>query len=104
MTYLKFLEEVVNELSRIVKGSVKLEVPVTSFEQPDLETAYIKLTFSKANIFMCFDCGTNSEAKEYYSLLCKYPKCTKFYIECCVDRLQTCLKYEILRLFMEEEE
>lgn len=99
MTYLKFLEEVVNELSRIVKGSVKLEVPVTSFEQP-----YIKVTFNKANIFMCFDCGINSEAKDYYSFLCNHPKHAKTYIECCVERLQTCLKYEILRLFMEENE
>lgn len=102
MTYLEFLEEVVNELSRIVKGSVKLEVPVTSSELPGLGTAYIRVTFGKASIFVCFDCGTNSEAKNYYSLLCNYPKETKFYIECCADRLRACLKYEILRLFMED--
>lgn len=35
MTYLEFLEKVVDELSKIVKGLAKLEVPVTSFEQPD---------------------------------------------------------------------
>lgn len=95
MTYLEFLEEVVNELSRIVKGSVKLE-------RPGLGTAYIKVIFSKANIFMCFDCGTNSEAKEYYSLLCNHLKGAKSYTECCVDRLKACLEYEILRLFMED--
>jgi|GEM_PF-3841716 hypothetical protein len=102
MNYLEFLEEVVNELSRIVKGSVKLEVPVTSSELPGLGTAYIKVIFSKANIFVCFDCGTNSEAKKYYSLLCNHPKGAKSYIECCVDRLQACLEYEILRFFMED--
>ena len=74
MTYLEFLAKVADELSKIVKGSVKLEVPVNFFKQPDLEAAYIKVIFSKANIFMCFDCGTNSEAKEYYSLLCNHPR------------------------------
>lgn len=47
MTYLEFLEKVVNELSKIAKGSVKLEVPVKFFKQPDLEATYIKITFNK---------------------------------------------------------
>lgn len=42
MTYLEFLEEVADEFSKNVKGSVKLEIPVTSFKQFDLEAAYLK--------------------------------------------------------------
>lgn len=41
MTYLEFLGKVVDELSKIVKGSAKLEVPVTSFEQPDCPKKHI---------------------------------------------------------------
>lgn len=103
MTYLEFLEEIVNELSKIVKGSVKLELPVTSFEQPNYpEGAYIKITFSKANISICFDCGIHSEANVYYRQVCKYGD-AESYIGYCVEWLQNCLEYQILKLFMKED-
>lgn len=102
MTYLEFLEKVVDELSEIVKGSVKLEVPVNSFEQPDLEAAYIKVTFNKANFSVCFKCGISSEAYDYYRQLCKYGG-TESYIGYCVERLRNCLKYQILKLFVGED-
>lgn len=104
MTYLEFLEKVVNELSKVVKGSAKLEFSVNSFGQPDLEAAYFKVTFNRANISAYFDCGINSEAKDYYSLLCNHPKHAKTYIECCAERLQTCLEHEILYAFFTREE
>ena len=96
MTYLEFLEKVVNELSKIVKGIVELEIPTTSFEQP-----YIKVTFNKANISLCFDCGIHSEANVYYRQLCKYED-IESYVGYCVKRLQNCLEYQILKLFVEE--
>lgn len=103
MTYLEFLEKVVNELSKIAKGSVKLEIPVNSFEQPECpEEAYIKITFSKANISICFDCGIHSEANVYYCQVCKYGD-TESYISYCVEWLQNCLEYQILKLFIEED-
>lgn len=94
MTYLEFLEKVVDELSEIVKGSAKLEVPVNSFEQP-----YIKVTFNKTNISICFDCGIHSEANVYYRQLCKYGD-AESYIGYCVEWLQNCLEYQILKLFV----
>lgn len=97
MTYLEFLEEVVNELSKIVKGSVKLEIPTTSFEQP-----YIKVAFNKANISLCFDCGIHSEANIYYRQVCKYGD-AESYIGYCVEWLQNRLEYQILKLFVEED-
>lgn len=82
-----------------------LEVPVNSFEQPDYpKEAYIKTTFNKANIFVYFDCDISSEANDYYSLLCSYPKHAKTYIECCVERLQICLEHEILYAFFTRED
>lgn len=103
MTYLEFLEKVVDELSKIVKGSAKLEVPVTSFEQPDCpKKAYIKVTFSKVNISICFDCGIHSEAYVYYRHLCNYGG-TESYIGYCVEWLRNCLKYQILKLFAGED-
>lgn len=101
MTYLEFLEEVVNELSKIVKGSVKLEVPVKFFKQPDLEAAYIKVTFNKANFSVCFKCGISSEAYVYYCHLCNYGD-AESYINYCVKRLQNYLEYQILKLFVKE--
>ena len=103
MTYLEFLEEVVNELSKIVKGSVTLEVPVNSFERPDyLKEAYIKTTFNKANISICFDCGTHSGTNVYYRQLCKYGD-AESYIGYCVEWLRNCLEYQILKLFIKED-
>lgn len=102
MTYLEFLEKVVDEFSKTVKGSVKLEIPRKSFKQPDLEAAYIKTTFDKANISICFDCGTNSGTNAYYHHLCNYGD-TEFYIDYCVEWLQHCLKYQILKLFVKED-
>lgn len=103
MTYLEFLEKVVNELSKIVKGSVKLEVPVTPFEQPTYpEEAYIKTTFNKANFSVCFDCGANSEANVYYRHLCDYGD-AESYIGYCVEWLRHCLESQILKLFVEED-
>lgn len=102
MTYLEFLEKVVNELSKIVKGSVKLEVPVKFFKQPDLEAAYIKVTFNKANFSVCFKCGFSSKAYVYYRYLCNYGG-TESYIGYCVEWLRNCLKYQILELFVEED-
>jgi hypothetical protein len=103
MTYLEFLEKVVNEFSKIVKGSVKLEVPVNSFERPDYpKEAYIKVTFNKVNIFICVDCGINSEANVYYRHLCNYGD-TESYIGYCVERLQNCLEYQILKLFVRKD-
>ena len=97
MTYLEFLEEVVNELSKLVKGTVKLEIPTTSFEQP-----YIKVTFNKANFSVCFKCGIGSEAYAYYRHLCNYGG-TESYIGYCVEWLRNCLKYQILKLFVGED-
>lgn len=103
MTYLEFLEKVVDEFSKTVKGSVKLEIPVTSFERPDYpEEAYIKITFNKANISICFDCGIHSEANVYYHQVCKYGD-AESYIDYCVEWLQNCLEYQILKLFIEED-
>lgn len=97
MTYSEFLEKVVNELSKIVKGTVELEIPTTSFEQP-----YIKVTFNKANIFVRFDCGIHSEVNVYYRQLCKYGD-AESYIGYCVEWLQNCLEHQILKLFVEED-
>lgn len=97
MTYLEFLEKVVNELSKIVKGTVELEISTTSFEQP-----YIKVTFNKANIFVRFDCGIHSEVNVYYRQVCKYED-AESYIGCCVEYLQNCLEYQILKLFVKED-
>lgn len=102
MTYLEFLEKVVDEFSKIAKGSVKLEIPVNFFKQPDLEAAYIKVTFNKANISICVDCGINSEANVYYRQLCKYGD-TESYIGYCVEWLQNCLEYQILKFFVRED-
>lgn len=102
MTYLEFLEKVVDELSEIVKGTVKLEIPVKFFKQPDLEAAYIEVTFNKANISLCFDCGIHSEANVYYHQLCKYGD-AESYIDYCVEWLQNCLEYQILKLFVRED-
>lgn len=102
MTYLEFLEKVVDELSEIVKGSVKLEVPVNSFEQPDLEAVYIKVMFNKANFSVCFKCGIDSEAYVYYRHLCNYGD-TESYVGYCVEWLRNCLKYQILKLFVGED-
>lgn len=102
MTYLEFLEKVVDELSEIVKGTVKLEIPVKIFKQPDLEAAYIEVTFNKANISLCFDCGIHSEANVYYHQLCKYGD-AESYIDYCVEWLQNCLEYQILKLFVRED-
>ena len=102
MTYLEFLEKVVNELSKIVKGSVKLEVPVNFFKQPDLEAAYIKVTFNKVNFSVCFKCGIGSEAYVYYCHFCKYGD-AESYIGYCVERLQNCLEYQILKLFVRKD-
>ena len=102
MTYLEFLEKVVDELSEIVKGTVKLEIPVKFFKQPDLEAAYIEVTFNKANISLCFDCGIHSEANAYYHQLCKYGD-AESYIDYCVEWLQNCLEYQILKLFVRED-
>lgn len=102
MTYLEFLEKVVDEFSKTVKGSVKLEIPVTSFEQPDYpKAAYIKASFSKANISMCFNCGIRSEANVYYRHLCNHGD-TESCIDYCVEWLRRCLKYQILKLFIGE--
>lgn len=102
MTYLEFLEKVVDELSKIVKGSAKLEVPINSFEQPDLEAAYIKVTFNKANFSVCFKCGIGGEAYVYYRHLCNYGG-TESYIGYCVEWLRNCLEYQILKLFIRED-
>lgn len=102
MTYLEFLEKVVDELSKIVKGSAKLEVPVNFFKQPDLEAAYIKVTFNKANFSVCFKYGIGSEAYVYYRHLCKYED-AESYIGYCVEWLRNRLKYQILKLFIEED-
>lgn len=102
MTYLEFLEKVVDELSEIVKGTVKLEIPVKFFKQPDLEAAYIEVTFNKANISLCFDCGIHSEANVYYHQLCKYGD-AESYIDYCVEWLQNCLEYQSLKLFVRED-
>lgn len=102
MTYLEFLEKVVDEFSKIVKGSVKLEIPATSFKQPDLEAAYIKTTFDKANISICFDCGISSEANVYYRHFCNYGD-IESYIGYCVEWLQNCLEYQILKIFVKED-
>lgn len=102
MTYLEFLEKVVDELSEIVKGTVKLEIPVKFFKQLDLEAAYIEVTFNKANISLCFDCGIHSEANVYYHQLCKYGD-AESYIDYCVKWLQNCLEYQILKLFVRED-
>ena len=40
--------------------------------------------------------------QDKYSLLRNHPKHIEFYIGRCVKRLQSCLKYEILKLFMED--
>lgn len=97
MTYLEFLEKVINEFSKIVKGTVKLEIPVNSFEQP-----YIKVTFNKANISICFNCGINNEVNVYYRQLCKYGD-AESYIGYCVEWLRNCLKYQILKFFVRED-
>jgi hypothetical protein len=97
MTYLEFLEKVVNELSKIVKGTVELEIPTTSFEQP-----YIKVVFNKTDIFVRFDCGIHSEVNVYYRQVCKYED-AESYIGYCVKQLQNCLEYQILKLFVEED-
>ena len=102
MTYLEFLEKVVDEFSKTVKGSVKLEIPVKSFERPDLEAAYIEVTFNKANFSVCFNCGINSEANVYYRQLCNYGD-AESYIGYCVEWLRHCLKYQILKLFVGED-
>ena len=103
MTYLEFLEKVVDEFSKTVKGSVKLEIPIKSFERPDYpKGAYIKTTFDKANISVCFDCGVGSEAYVYYRHLCNYGG-TESYIGYCVEWLRNCLKYQILKLFVGED-
>lgn len=103
MTYLEFLEKVANEFSKIVKGSVKLEIPVKFFKQPDYpKEAYIKAIFNKANISLCFDCGIHSEANIYYRQVCKYGD-AESYIGYCVEWLQNCLKYQILKLFIKED-
>lgn len=103
MTYLEFLEKVVDEFSKTVKGSVKLEIPVTSFERPDYpKGAYIEATFNKANFSVCFDCGANSEANVYYRHLCDYGN-AESYIGYCVECLRRCLKYQILKLFIRED-
>lgn len=102
MTYLEFLEKVVDELFEIVKGTVKLEIPVKFFKQPDLEAAYIEVTFNKANISLCFDCGIHSEANVYYHQLCKYGD-AESYIDYCVEWLQNCLEYQSLKLFVRED-
>lgn len=102
MTYLEFLEKVADELSKIVKGSVKLEIPVKFFKQPDLEAAYIEITFKKANFSVCLKCGIGSEAYVYYRHLCNYGD-TESYIGYCVEWLQNCLEYQILKLFIKED-
>lgn len=102
MTYSEFLEKVVNELSKIVKGSAKLDVPVNFFKQPDLEAAYIKVTFNKANISICFKCGISSEAYVYYRHLCNYGD-AESYIGYCVEWLRNCLKYQILKFFIKDD-
>lgn len=102
MTYLEFLEKVADELSEIVKGTVKLEIPVKFFKQPDLEAAYIEVTFNKANISLCFDCGIHSEANVCYHQLCKYGD-AESYIDYCVEWLQNYLEYQILKLFVRED-
>lgn len=102
MTYLEFLEKVVDEFSKIIKGSVKLEIPGKFFKRPDLEAAYIETTFDKANISICFDCGTNSEANVYYRQICNYGD-AESYIDYCVEWLRHCLEYQILKLFVEED-
>lgn len=102
MTYLEFLEKVVDEFSNSVKGSVKLEIPVCSFKQPDLKAAYIEVTFNKANFSVCLNCGIDSEAYVYYRHLCSYGD-TESYIGYCVEWLRHCLKYQILKLFVEED-
>ena len=102
MTYLEFLEKVVDELSKTVKGSVKLEIPANFFKQPDLEAAYIEVAFNKANFSVCFSCGINSEANVYYRHLCNYGD-AESYIGYCVEWLRHCLKYQILKLFVGED-
>ena len=98
MTYLEFLEKVVDEFSKIVKGSVKLEIPVCSF----VKTTYIEVTFNKANFSVCLNCGIDSEAYVYYRYLCNYGD-TESYIGYCVEWLRHCLEYQILKLFVEED-
>lgn len=102
MTYLEFLEKVVDEFSKIVKGLVKLEIPGKSFKRPDLEAAYIKITFDKANFSVCLNCSISSEANVYYRQIYNYGD-TESYIGYCVEWLQNCLEYQILKLFVEED-
>ncbi len=102
MTYLEFLERVVDELSKIVKGSVKLEIPANFFKQPDLEAAYIEVMFNKANFSVCFNCGINSEVNVYYRYLCDYGD-AESYIGYCVEWLRNCLESQILKLFVGED-
>lgn len=102
MTYLEFLEKVVDEFSKIAKGSVKLEIPANFFKQPDLEAAYIEVAFNKANFSVCLNCGISSEAYVYYRQVCKYED-AESYIGYCVEHLQNCLEYQILKLFVGED-
>lgn len=99
MTYLEFLEKVVDEFSKIAKGSVKLEIPVCFFKQPDLKATYIEVTFNKANFSVCLNCGINSEAYICYRNLRSYGD-TESDIDYCVEWLRHCLESQILKLFV----
>ena len=104
MTYLEFLEEIVDQFFKQIKGSIKLEVPIRCFDEPKYpKQAVIKIAFNKCDFFVNLDCGIDSEFGDYYLALCKSNfKDKDSCIDYCVARLCIYVSNEIVSCFLED--